>query len=62
MAFTDDPDVRLMGMIMLEPADLDVGNIVPVLADSHVLVAKHLLKGEADAGIILAEATTICPA
>ncbi len=51
-----------MGMIMLEPADLDVGNIVPVLADSHVLVAKHLLKGEADAGIILAEATTICPA
>ncbi|MCQ8179966.1 phosphate/phosphite/phosphonate ABC transporter substrate-binding protein [Methylomonas sp. SURF-1] len=56
VAFTDDPDVRLMGMIMLEPADLDAGNIVPVLADTHVLVAKHLLKGEADAGIILAEA------
>ncbi|TPQ26034.1 phosphate/phosphite/phosphonate ABC transporter substrate-binding protein [Methylomonas koyamae] len=56
VAFTDDPDVRLMGMIMLEPADLDAGNIVPVLADTPVLVAKHLLKGEADAGIILAEA------
>ncbi len=56
VAFTDDPDVRLMGMIMLEPADLDVGNIVPVLSDNYVLVAKHLLKGEADVGIFLAEA------
>ena len=56
VAFTDDPDVRLMGMIMLEPADLHVGNIVPMLSDNHVLVAKHLLKDEADVGIILAEA------
>ena len=56
VAFTDDPDVRLMGMIMLEPADLDASNIQPLLAENHVLVAKHLLKGEADVGIILAEA------
>lgn len=56
VAFTDDPDVRLMGMIMLEPADLHAGNIIPLLSDNHVLVAKHLLKGEADVGIILAEA------
>lgn len=56
VAFTDDPDVRLMGMIMLEPADLGADNIVPLLSDNHVLVAKHLLKGEADVGIILAEA------
>lgn len=56
VAFTDDPDVRLMGMIMLEPGDLDNSNIVPVSADNYVLVAKNLLKGEADVGIFLAEA------
>jgi len=56
VAFTDDPDVRLMGMIMLEPGDLSNENIVPVLADNYVLVAKHLLKDEADVGIFLAEA------
>ncbi len=56
VAFTDDPDVKLMGMIMLEPGDLDADNIVPVLSDSYVLVAKHLLQGEADVGIFLAEA------
>ena len=56
VAYTDDPDVRLMGLIMLEPGDLDKTNIVPVIADNYVLVAKHLLKGEADVGIFLAEA------
>lgn len=56
VAYTEDPDVRLMGMIMLEPGDLDSSNIEPVLADNYVLVAKHLLKGEADVGIFLAEA------
>lgn len=56
VAYTDDPDVRLMGMIMLEPGDLDESNIIPVSADNYVLVAKHLLKDEADVGIFLAEA------
>ncbi|PPD35109.1 MAG: phosphate ABC transporter substrate-binding protein [Methylomonas sp.] len=56
VAFTEDPDVRLMGMIMLEPADLDNGNIVPISADNYVLVAKQLLKNQADVGIFLAEA------
>ncbi len=56
VAFTDDPDVKMMGMIMLEPGDLDASNIVPVTSDTYVLVAKHLLKGEADVGIFLAEA------
>ena len=56
VAYTDDPDVRLMGMIMLEPGDLDSQNITPVPAENYVLVAKHLLKGEADVGIFLAEA------
>jgi len=56
VAFTEDPDVRLIGMIMLEPGNLDESNIVSVNSDNYVLVAKHLLKGEADAGVFLAAA------
>jgi phosphonate transport system substrate-binding protein len=56
VAYTDDPDVHMMGMIMLEPGDLDASNITPVLSDTYVLIAKYLLKGEADVGIFLAEA------
>ena len=56
LAHTDDPDVHLMGMIMLEPGDLDASNITPLLTNSYVLVAKQLLKGDADVGIFLAEA------
>lgn len=56
LAFTDDPDVKMMGMIMLEPGDLDAHNVQPVPCDTYVLVAKQLLRGEADAGIFLAEA------
>lgn len=56
VAFTEDPDVHLMGMIMLEPGDLDASNIIDVPSDTYVLVAKHLLKGETDVGIFLAEA------
>ena len=56
VAFTDDPDVHMMGMIMLEPGDLDANNITAVPSDTYILVAKHLLKGEADVGIFLAEA------
>lgn len=56
VAFTDDPDVHMMGMIMLEPGDFNKTNISSLLSDSYVLVAKHLLKGDADVGIFLAEA------
>ena len=56
VAVTDDPDVHMMGMIMLEPGDLDATNVEMVASDTYVLVAKHLLKNEADVGIFLAEA------
>lgn len=56
VAVTDDPDVRLMGMIMLEPGDLDASNVNTNIYDTYVLVAKHLLLGDADVGIFLAEA------
>lgn len=56
LATTEDPDVHMMGMIMLEPADLDASTIEMEICDSYVLVAKKLLNGNCDAGIFLAEA------
>jgi phosphonate transport system substrate-binding protein len=56
VASTDDPDVNLVGMIMLEPADLDRNNTQLVRVDSYPLVAKALMRGDADAGFFLAEA------
>ncbi len=56
VAVTDDPDVRMMGMIMLEPGDLDANNVSILPCDTYVIVAKHLLKKEAEVGIFLAEA------
>jgi len=56
LATTDDPDVHMMGMIMLEPAELDAGKIHFVNCDNYVLVAKQLIKQTSDAGIFLVEA------
>lgn len=56
IASTDDPDVHLLGMIMLEPAGLHQGNIELQSSGNYVLVAKKLLQGECDAGIFLARA------
>lgn len=55
LAVTDDPDVGMMGMIMLEPADLDASNIDVIPCDTYVLVAKQILKNASDAGIFLAD-------
>jgi phosphonate transport system substrate-binding protein len=55
---TDDPDVHMMCMIMIEPADLKRDNVVLQSKDNYVVVAKDLLKGQADAGFFLAEMFT----
>ena len=55
VAYTDDPDVQLMGMIMLEPGDLDSNNIIHFPSDTYIMVAKNLIRGHADVGIFLAE-------
>jgi phosphonate transport system substrate-binding protein len=52
---TDNPDVHMMCMIMLEPADLDASNVTMNIKDGYVVVAKDLLRGHADAGFFLAE-------
>jgi len=56
IATMDDPDVHMMCMIMLEPADLDKHNTQITVCDSYVLVAKELLTAKADIGFFL-EAT-----
>ncbi|MBL8329887.1 MAG: phosphate/phosphite/phosphonate ABC transporter substrate-binding protein [Rubrivivax sp.] len=56
VAQTKDPDVNLIGMIMLEPADLGREHVVPVPVSTYVLVAKHLLLGRVDAGFFLKQA------
>ncbi|NKQ36725.1 MAG: phosphate/phosphite/phosphonate ABC transporter substrate-binding protein [Chloroflexi bacterium] len=56
LVFTSDPDVHLIGMIMLEPADLHMDNLQTKEVDSYVLVAKNLLRNEADIGFFLKEA------
>lgn len=52
---TDDPDVNMMCMIMLEPADLDCENTVTRQRETYVLVAKDLIRGDADVGFFLEE-------
>ncbi len=52
---TDDPDVNMMCMIMLEPCDLNADNTVLQRCDTYVIVAKHLIKGGADVGFFLEE-------
>jgi phosphonate transport system substrate-binding protein len=56
VAVTEDPDVHMIGMIMLEAGDLDASNIQTRFCNSHVLIAKNLLQGDVDVGIFLAKA------
>lgn len=53
VATTDDPDVHVMGMIMLEPADLNTDNVEITQCDSYILVAKQLIRGTCDVGFFL---------
>jgi phosphonate transport system substrate-binding protein len=55
VASTDNPDVHMMGMIMIEPADLGPANVQISRCPNFVLVAKALLYDEADIGFFLAE-------
>jgi phosphonate transport system substrate-binding protein len=56
VAVTEDPDVHMIGMIMLEAGDLDANNVQTRFYNNHVLIAKSLIQGEADVGIFLAQA------
>lgn len=56
IAVTSDPDVNLIGMILLEPADLNRGNTETIPVSAYVIVAKQLLQGKADIGFFLKDA------
>jgi phosphonate transport system substrate-binding protein len=55
VATTDNPDVHMMGMIMIEPADLGADTIEVTRCPNFVVVAKALLYDQADIGFFLAE-------
>ncbi|MCK5727526.1 MAG: PhnD/SsuA/transferrin family substrate-binding protein [Thiotrichaceae bacterium] len=53
LAKTNDPDVNMIGMIMLEPANLNAKNIIEEQVDTHILIAKRIFSGHADIGFFL---------
>lgn len=56
IAQTSTPDVNMICMIMLEPADLKASDTEQIAVDSYVLVAKQLIQGKADVGFFLKDA------
>lgn len=55
IATSTDPEVNVIGMIMLEAADLGRQDLTLIESDTYVLVAKRLLRHEVDAGFFMAE-------
>ncbi len=53
VAATDHPDVQMMGMIMLEPADISRETVEKVACATYILVAKALMTDKADVGFFL---------
>jgi phosphonate transport system substrate-binding protein len=56
LAHTADPDVCLLGRLLLEPAALDEGAVVWQMNRSYVLVAKQVILGKAESGLFLKRA------
>ncbi|MFZ3139650.1 phosphate/phosphite/phosphonate ABC transporter substrate-binding protein [Polaromonas sp.] len=56
IALTDNKDVKLIGLRLLEPADLNESLIEWVPVDSFQAAARLTIKGEVQAGFFLAEA------
>jgi len=50
VSLTDDQDVNMISMMMLEPAELSLDNIEISNQDNYVLVAKQLMNKQADVG------------
>lgn len=56
VALTDNKDVKLIGLRLLEPADLTEGDIQWHVVESYQAAARMAIKGEADVCFMLAEA------
>ncbi len=55
LAATNDPAVYLLGMMMLEPAELDKENLHVQQVESYPIAAKLLIQNEADLAFFLKE-------
>lgn len=55
VAMADHRDVKLIGLRLLEAADLLEADLQWQVCDSHQAAARRLIKGEADVGFFLAE-------
>jgi phosphonate transport system substrate-binding protein len=53
---TEDPDINMIGYILIEPANLTVDNTTMQQVDTYPIVARKLLRGDADAGFFLRDA------
>ena len=56
IALTDNKDVRLIGLRLLEPADLTEADLRWELVESYQAAARMAIKGEVDACFMLAQA------
>jgi phosphonate transport system substrate-binding protein len=56
IALTDNKDVKLIGLRLLEPADLTEADVQWQLVDTYQAAARLAIKGEVDASFFLAEA------
>lgn len=56
IALTGNVDVKLIGLRLLEPADLTEADVQWQVADSYQAVARQVLSGQAEAGFFLADA------
>lgn len=56
IAVTPNGDIKLLGLRLLEPADLTEDNVKWVSVESYQGVARLLIKGEVDVGLFLASA------
>ncbi len=56
IALTDNKDVKLIGLRLLEPADLTDADVQWQMVDTYQAAARMAIKGEVDASFFLAEA------
>lgn len=59
IALTDDRDVRMIGMILIEPADLNEDNIEFIQVESGVVASKRVLNNDADIAFIITKSYDI---
>lgn len=59
IALTDDRDVRMIGMILIEPADLDENNVKFIPVGSGVVASKRVINKEADIAFIITKSYDI---